>query len=288
MTVMGFVRPVASVALLLAVAGCAERGGGAADPEPGSSVPAAADGLVLRVDHTGGFVTPSMLAGRLPTVSVYADGRVLSEGPVPAVHPGPALPNLQVGQIEAGAVQELVDRALAAGVAESGDLGMPPVADAPSTRFTVITADDTYVREVYALWESGGTSDSGLTADQEAARAKLSDLLATLTDGSATATDTTSYEPDALAAVVWPWIDPQDGLTQPEQPWPGPGLPGEPMGGPADVSCVVATGEDAQALLDATRSANAATPWVTVDGARWSVLFRPLLPDETGCADLTG
>ena len=28
------------------------------------------------------------------------------------------------------------------------------------------------------------------------------------------------------------------------------------------------------------------TPWVTSDGARWTVTFRPLLPDESSCADL--
>jgi hypothetical protein len=41
-------------------------------------------------------------------------------------------------------------------------------------------------------------------------------------------------------------------------------------------------------VLEAARGGNASTPWVTGDGSRWSVAFRPLLPDETGCADLTG
>ena len=40
-------------------------------------------------------------------------------------------------------------------------------------------------------------------------------------------------------------------------------------------------------MLDAAAAANAATPWVTPDGTRWSVLLRPLLPDESGCADLS-
>jgi hypothetical protein len=42
-----------------------------------------------------------------------------------------------------------------------------------------------------------------------------------------------------------------------------------------------------RAVLDAAARATASTPWVTADGTRWSVTFRPLLPDETGCADLT-
>ena len=46
---------------------------------------------MLRVGYTGGFVSPPATAGRLPLISVYADGRVISEGPVAAIYPGPAL-----------------------------------------------------------------------------------------------------------------------------------------------------------------------------------------------------
>jgi hypothetical protein len=285
MTIMRAVRPAAVVAVLLGLAACAEQGGTATPtPTSASVVPAAAEGLVLRAEYTGGFVMPSALVSRLPIVSVYADGQVITEGPVPAIYPGPALPNLQVQTIEAGEVQDLVDRAMAAGVAETTDLGMPPIADASSTRFTVVTASGTFVREAYALFETP-LEGSGLTAEQMEARANLSELLTALT-GDAGA-ESRGYEADAVAAIASPWVDPEDGLQQPEVAWPGPALPGEPTGGPPDVSCVTATGDQARALLDAATSANSATPWVTPDGTRWSVVLRPLLPDETGCADLT-
>ncbi|SOD93220.1 hypothetical protein [Blastococcus haudaquaticus] len=283
MTIMRAVRPAVALALALGLAACAERDATGGPGElPESSEAAVGEGLVLRVEQTGGFVTPSMLAGRLPMVSVYADGRVITEGPVIAIHPGPALPNLQVAQLDPAGVQDLVDRALAAGVDETTDLGSPPVADATSTRFTVVTTEDTYVREVYALWET--TEGDGLTDDQVAAREELSGLLDALTTPGDAATS--SFEPEAVAAIASPWVDPGDGLVQAEQPWPGPALPGEPTGGPPDVTCVTATGAQAQAVLDAAGAGNAATPWVTGDGSRWSVTFRPLLPDETGCADL--
>jgi hypothetical protein len=54
------------------------------------------------------------------------------------------------------------------------------------------------------------------------------------------------------------------------------------------VGCVVVTGDEARAVATAAQRANARTPWTTPDGARWSLTFRPLLPDETGCADLAG
>jgi hypothetical protein len=288
MTILGALRPALAATVLLGLAACGERGGTAAPgPTPTSELPAASDGLVLRAELTGGFVTPSALAGRLPLVSVYADGRVLTEGPVAAIYPGPALPNVQEQHLARDAVQDLVDRAVDAGVTETADLGSPPIADAPSTRFTLVTGSETYVREVYALWETP-PEGSGLTDDQRAARKELGDFLTQLHDPPGGIEDSAPYVPTEVAAIATPWVDPQDGLTQPEVAWPGPALPGEPTGGLPDTTCVTATGDQARAVLTAAASANAATPWVTADGARWSITFRPLLPDESGCADLTG
>src|SRR5690349_15192915 len=101
MTIRGALRPALAAAILLGLAACGERGA-ATSPSPptASPVPVAAEGLVLRVEYTGGFVSPSATAGRLPLISVYADGRVIAEGPVAAIYPGPALPNLQEQRIE--------------------------------------------------------------------------------------------------------------------------------------------------------------------------------------------
>jgi hypothetical protein len=287
MTIRGGLRPAVAVAVLLGLTACGERGaaGPATPTTTASAEPAAADGLVLRVESTGGFVSPSATAGRLPLISVYADGRVIAEGPVAAIYPGPALPNLQEQRIQRDAVAQLVDSAMAAGVADTDDLGSPPIADATSTRFTVVTASHTYVREAYALTETQ-SERTGLTEAQQNARTKLSDLLDRLSGLTEAGWDSVPYAPSAVAALTTPWSDPQDGLTQPDIAWPGPALPGEPMGGLPDLDCVTATGDQAQALLAAAKSANAATAWVNSDGSRWTVTFRPLLPDESSCTDL--
>src|SRR3954447_23673041 len=276
------IRGALAAAVLFGLAACGEPGT-ATPPSPTSaaSEPAAAEGLVLRVESTGGFVSPSATAGRLPLVNVYADGSVITEGPVIDIYPAPALPNVQEGHIEPSEVQDLVDAALAAGVADTTDLGKPPIADATSTRITLVTAENTYVREAYALTE-GATDSRGLTGAQQAARTKLSDFVDQVTAHSG---DTVPYAATTTAALATPWVDPQDGLTQPEIPWPGPSLPGEPLGMP-DLTCVTVTGGQQQALVSAAGSANAATPWVTPDGSRWTVTLRPLLPDESSCADL--
>ena len=296
-------RPVAGLALaLLTLTGCADRGDAGAGPSAtgpaaeSAALPTDGAGLVLQVEYTGGFVTPEVLAGRMPLVSVYADGRVITQGPVAAVYPGPAWPNVQVQQADRSTVQELADAALAAGVDETADLGAPPLADAPSTRFTLVTDSGPVTREVYALQEAAGAG--GLTPEQESARAELQALFDELTalpqrldpHGGGTST----YEATSVAALARPWTGADDGLTSPggELPelswpdvaWPGPALPGEPIG--PGLGCVTATGEQAAALSEAARAASALTPWVGQDGARWAITFRPLLPDESGCADL--
>jgi hypothetical protein len=284
-------RATAAFGAVLLLAGCATRADEAA-PAPSPSSPAteapadpADGGLALQVAYTGGFVTPRTIFSRLPLVSVYADGRVISEGPVAAVHPGPALPNLQEARVEPDQVEELVRRALEAGVGRETDYGMPPVADVPSTLITVVTADGERSSEVYALqrglFPEGDVP--GLTEEQAAARAELQDLVDGLT-GLAAGSDR-PYEPEAVAAVVdqgyGPGAAPDDVAT-----WPGPPLPGDLLGTGSDVSCVVARDEAAHAVLEAAAGATTDTVWQNPDGGRWALSLRPLLPHEDHCADL--
>ncbi|MGY1729504.1 hypothetical protein ACI79J_21310 [Geodermatophilus sp. SYSU D01062] len=278
MTTTSTVRAAALLAGALALAGCAQDGADAAAPSP-APLPA---GPVLQVEHTGGFVPPEDLVTRLPLVTVYGDGRVFTEGPQIEIWPSPALPNVQVTEVGEATVRDLLDRAVDAGVAEDADLGEPPVADAPTTRITLTTDEGTAVREVYALAE---TPDGSLTPEQAEARGRLQDLVDELT-GLAGTGPAESYVPQTVAAVVQPHAGADPEFPQPDVAWPGPELPGTPLG--AGLTCVSATGQQAADVLAAAAPANVLTPWVTVDGARWSIAFRPVLPHETGCADLTG
>lgn len=162
-----------------------------------------------------------------------------------------------------------------------------------------MTGSGTYVREAYALFETttpeeatGG--DSGLTPDQRAAREELLDLATSLADlaaGQGGEEPPPAYEPDAVAAVVRPWTPSDDvgqGLVPEPAPWPGPALPGEPLGPLPGPTCGTATDEEERAVVDAAQAATVLTPWLAPDGSRWSVTFRPLLPHESGCADRAG
>jgi hypothetical protein len=275
----------AVLAALVLAAGCAGSGGGAAAPRP-APVSDGPGRLVLEVALVGGFSTPEALAARVPLVAVHGDGRIVARGAQIEVHPPPALPSLQVWRLDAEGVQAVVDRAVAAGVTETADLGSPPVADAPATRFTLVTDAGTSVREVPALFEL--PDDSGLTLEQEAARGELRGLLEVLTSPEPLgATGPEPYLATAVAAVAGPWTPPTDpALLQPELAWPGPALPGEPLPGGLGLSCVVARGAEADAVLAAAAPASTLTPWVAGGGSRWTLALRPLLPHETGCAHL--
>ncbi|RJK94885.1 hypothetical protein [Vallicoccus soli] len=247
-----------------------------------------APGPVLRVDATGGFTSPQELAARLPLLVVEADGTAHTSAAVPAVYPGPALRPVATGTLPAEQVDRLVQALLDAGVGGDPDLGEPPVADATTTRVTLRHEGREHVLEAYALAEAVAP-DPALTAEQQDARARLAAAVeeaAAAVQGAATS----PYEPAAVAALVAPVppgpADPAVGARTPV-PWPGPALPGEPLGEGVEGGCVVARGAQADAVLDAAADADALTPW-TSGGAEWSVVLRPLLPGEEGCADLTG
>ena len=83
-----FCLALASLALLVVVSGCAQPvpGGGGPGPStgPGPRI-YGPDDVVLRVDYVGGFVPVEDVVSRLPLVSVYGDGRVITLGPVIAI-----------------------------------------------------------------------------------------------------------------------------------------------------------------------------------------------------------
>jgi hypothetical protein len=96
--------------------------------------------------------------------------------------------------------------------------------------------------------------------------------------------DEQPYEPAAIAAVSHE-LTASTSPDETERTWPGPPLPGEPTGLITGFGCVSATGAEATAIIGAAATANELTPWSSA-GRHWLVDFRPLLPDETSCADL--
>ncbi|MFL6112228.1 MAG: hypothetical protein ACJ786_12870, partial [Catenulispora sp.] len=133
-------------------------------------------------------------------------------------------------------------------------------------------------------------SDPRLTAAQRTARTKLAAYVKTVkgltaADGVA---EPVAYQPTAVAVLARKYVPPQaaEPTAQPQE-WPGPALPGDMLNANVGIGCVAATGAEKDKVMAAARNSTVITPW-TSGGGQWSVTFRPLLPEEQGCAALKG
>ena len=208
------------------------------------------------------------------------------------IYPPPALPSLQSQTVDSAGVDAIATAALDAGLDTAGDLtdmGTVAIADAPDTVFT-LHADgvDTTVR-VYALtalqerpptmskeeWDAR-VALNGLVED-------LMDLPSWLPDGSIQG-EPVPYVATGTRVYVADYQGQRD-LAQSPVAWPlEPSLASfgddDAMSG---YRCGTVTGDDwTQTLEPLAEGANQLTPW-TSDAGRWSLRFRPLLPDERGC-----
>lgn len=276
-------RPALALLALAAliVAACGDDG----DEEVTTTPRGGADELVLRVATGGGMVPPGSRLAEIAEISVYADGRVITLGPTTLEFPGAALPNLQEGRLSTPALEQLVSAIRDAGLLDDPppDYGDPLVTDLPTTVVTVNANGVERTISVYALdFEEG---DDELEADQREARQALRALLRGFDGDSATG----AYEAESVAVFVQPFDAAQSGDTPSPttRDWPLGDLAdaGEPYEGFDDTRCLVLTGADAQTVLTAAAEAREGDPWES-GGTEYALVFRPLLPDETSCADL--
>ena len=125
------------------------------------SAPPAHDGdVAIEIRVGGGFVPQGLDFSSVPTI-VLADGRAFIAGAQTMQYPGPALSPVGTGRLGAGAVQQLLDAAKAAGLdGRTTDFGQPSVADAATTTIRVAIDGREHTTAVYALdlAEGGGVS----------------------------------------------------------------------------------------------------------------------------------
>ena len=287
---------LAAVAMALALAGCQSLGGGSGDT-PDDVVPGGvpdAGAPMLQIEISGGFVMMGYDFSRVPELTVYADGRAIVQGPQIAIYPAPALPNLQVEQLSEADVAALVAAARDAGLlAEPPVYGQPRITDVPTTFVTLTVDGRTYEHAANALGfvEGEGSmgegappaGDSGMTADERAARVALAGFVATATDLVGATGNGEPYEITAFGVFAQPVPDgagtTADGLAVQVLPWPLD----VPLAAAAE--CTVVDGDAAQTLLKTLAGANTATQ-LEQDGVTYNVWFRPLLPHQSTCDGL--
>jgi hypothetical protein len=283
------VRPVAASILLILLMSCADT---PADPGAGSGIAHSTDGhdVLVRVAFEGGFVPLEWTYRSLPSFSLYGDGTLVLPGAQIELYPGPALPSISTRTVTEEGIQTTLEEALGSiqGVPdEMLNMGSVGLADVPTTVITIRAGDVDRTIKVYGLSELTERPQH-MSAEEFQARGQLQQLvtklegLATwLPDGSL-GTET-SYEGSGARLFVSEYRKgdlPQEPIT-----WPlqedlhrfGDGAIGSEM-----YRCGIVEGTEWTTLREAASQANELTPW-SESGARFSILFRPLLPDERGC-----
>ncbi len=261
-------------------------------PSPASSSPSASSDLVLRAAYEGGFIAPTARRSALPIVAVYADGRVVTEGAVPAIYPGPLVPPLVYRSVGPDGAKAILKAAEDAGLTgEDAVYPGGPVADAPQTVITVVHDGTTTVSRFNALGigPSPDPSSSDPTTRTQAAAIGLLDRLAAGDTFGGTASDGGVLVPDGYRLFVTPGApeasDPS--LTRAAVAWPlatplAAFGTADPTGGTgARIGEVV--GADAATLRPVLEAASQITPF-TSGGTPWTIVVRPLLPDEAAAA----
>jgi hypothetical protein len=271
--------------------GPGDDGGGTVTTAPGGSPvhPTGKNEIVFQISEGGGFVPIEYNLTLVPQFSLYGDGRVIVPGPVIEIYPGPAMPNLQTATIPEEAVQAILSAAREAGLFDpSFDYGQPGITDVSTTTFVVNAGGASYHSDVYALGMESGAS--GLTLEQQQARAALNDLRGKLNDLTAFASGEiawTQYQYSALAVysqAVDPSMDTDSTDIMPGHlDWPLGDL--STLGAevlPAGFRRVVVSGQDLATLQQKPplEKATAITLWKSGD-REYHLFFRPLLPDET-------
>jgi hypothetical protein len=284
------VRPAAmSLVFFLFLMSCADA---PTDPGAGNSIDHSTDGhvVLVRVAFEGGFVAPEWTYTSLPSFSLYGDGTLVLPGAQIELYPGPALPSISTRTVTEQGIQTTLDEVLGSiqGVPdEMLDMGSVGMADVPTTVITVHAGGVDRTIKVYGLSEL--TERPERMSDEEfRARQKLQELVTKLgvlgtwlPDGSL-GTETV-YEGSGARLYVSEYRK----VDLPQEPvsWPLEGNLdrfGDVANGSDTYRCGVVEGDLWAALREVASRANELTPW-TEAGARFSILFRPLLPDERGC-----
>jgi hypothetical protein len=303
------------IAMLLVLAACASPGGTPqTTPDPTSSPPPSdgggiehpeGDEAVLVVSSAGGQVV-QFNATSMPSFVMLGDGRVIIQGAVPAIFPGPALPALLERTLTTAGIQTVLEAVEETGLFTS-DLELrgaqSQCADCTDTVFTLNADGRSVTISVYALGQVDpalGIPPGMSSAEVEAHRvlAQLNDALTTI-DTSVPgdqweADGWQAFEPDAFRLYVRDSSgEPADaGVPEEVRDWPtddDPATVGEVVELFGDGSrCFVVEGEAAAAWFEDLGASTQITRWTTDGTNRYSLLVRPLLPYEDAACPESG
>ncbi len=242
-------------------------------------------------------IPPIDLFAVQPPLVITGDGVVVSQGPVPAIYPGPLLPNTVGRAISDRGLDLIIQAADALGLLDGGTdfSGDEPALMGGVTGLIELTVDGARI-------ELTGNPDAQIvcaTAPCEPAAGSpeafgdywrlLLDLPSWL---GAELGPEAPYVPPAYALLVGPAPQPEAGLPQAPADWPLE-TPIATFGGPVangSARCGRVDGDDADALRPTMQAANQLTPWVQDPdtSATFGLTVRPMVPGEDVCREIFG
>jgi hypothetical protein len=279
----------ALIAASLALVACADV---PVDPgDGGIDHSTARDDVLVRVAFEGGFTPIEWTYTNFPIFLLLGDGTLILPGAQIELYPGPALPAISSRQVDEAGIQAILEEALDAISKipdDLSDLGFMGIADAHTTVITVSAGGVNRTIRAYALAELSERPE-GMPDEEYRARVRLQELVTKLgtletwlPDGSIG--PEAGYEASAARLFIGTYRGVDD-LPQEPVPWPldrALASFGDAADDPGLYRCGVVEGADWTTVRAAASRANELTPW-TDAGNRSSILFRPLLPNETGC-----
>ncbi|CAN5354794.1 MAG: hypothetical protein ACR2JP_10025 [Acidimicrobiia bacterium] len=270
--------------LVLLQTGCGGGAGdstttGATDTTTGGP-PATGDQALFMITYEGGFASPSMFASIGPAYVVTTDGRLIMQGPIPEIFPGPLVPNYQVMDVSdlLPDLEDILDRVGIAGITEEIDTDAEAtVADASTTVLTYFDQTGTHRYGVYAL----GLEPQVDPADEQ--KVALNDLIMTLDATAFGGEPSQPYQSDRWQVVVSDdFRPPESDMPEDSRPYPLEIAVEDFEDNSFGLPCTVLEGDAAQAAAEAFADATQMTLWDT-GSEQVQLLARPLLPGEDGC-----
>lgn len=264
--------------------------GGVPSPTPVASPSAAPATLLLKVTSEGGFINPAANLAAVPSVAVYADGRIMTPGPVDAIYPGPLLAPVAVRDVGAAGAAAILAAIKGVGLDKEAASGPGIPGDSGTNVFTVVVDGVTTTSRFAGGGQPGHPGGPVASGDEErvAALALLDKLLDPAETWGAASVKDGTYTPIGYRVYVAPGGPPPDAqASQPPVAWPlatalaAFGTPANPDRGIAGLRQGVVLGADAAALGPILQRATAITAF-TSGGQSFTLYVRALLPDEAG------
>lgn len=255
---------------------------------PGTVPPTGnAEGVLLQVTYEGGFAPIEFVVNRVPAITLFADGTILSEGPQPAIFPGPALPNIQRTVVDAQTMADVMELVRIIGLPEMTEVRNTDaanfVADATDTVVRYFDDSGEHLFSVYALGIGAGPGDSNQQVPDEVLNLGL---LVDLLNNAAFNGPSQPYEPQAIQLVL---LDENQGFVDPDFAttieWPFGDLTIDDFTSNGFIGCATLEGDAVGGAVEALAGADASTSY-ELDGTAHRILARPLLPGERPCAML--